>query len=423
MIDGMPWAPAFALGGILAPTDPLAASAIVRRLGAPRRVVTIIEGESLINDGTALVIYRAAVIAAVGGGFTLLEGGVEFVLGAAGGVGVGLIVGWVVAKVRKPLEDPPVEITISLATAYAAYLPAEAIGVSGVLAAVTAGIYLGWQAPKISSPTMRIQGRPVWEMLVFLLNAILFVLVGLQLPTAVSGLGDIAAPTLVGYSAAICATVVGVRLLWLNLVPLAAALLERSRGRDPLAKSWGERLVIGWSGMRGAVSLAAALALPLQTDSGAPFPKRDLIIFLAFSVILFTLLVEGLTLPTLIRRAGVCDDGAEEQREMVTARLHAAAAALERLEELAGEDWTREDTVNRVRGQFEYRRRRFVAARDGDDEAGFEEHSAAYQRLVRELLDAQRTSVVGLRNDGVISNEVMTQIERELDLEDSRLEI
>ena len=296
LIDGMPWAAAFALGGILAPTDPLASSAIIRRLGAPRRVVTIIEGESLINDGTALVIYRAAVVAAVGGGFTLLDGGLDFVVGAAGGVAVGLVVGWLVARIRKPLEDPPVEITISLATAYAAYLPAESIGLSGVLAAVTAGIYLGWQAPKIASPNMRIQGRPVWETLVFLLNALLFVLVGLQLPVAVGGLGDIGAATLAGYAAAICATVVGVRLLWLNVVPLSAALLERSRGRDPpgqilgradrdrLVRDAGRRLAGGGPGaaaedrQRCALSearpdhLPRLLGDPLHPGGRRPYP-------------------------------------------------------------------------------------------------------------------------------------------------------
>jgi CPA1 family monovalent cation:H+ antiporter len=182
-------------------------------------------------------------------------------------------------------------------------------------------------------------------------------------------------------------------------------------------------LIIAWSGMRGAVSLAAALALPLQIDAGTPFPHRDLIIFLAFSVIVFTILVQGLTLPWLLRRLKVCDDGQEEAEEEVQARLRAAAAALERLEELAGEDWTRDDTVDRVRRLYEYRQRRFSARRDGDDSDGIEDRSLAYQRLSRELYDAQRHALVDLRNRGEISNEVMTRIERELDLEDSRLEI
>jgi Na+/H+ antiporter len=423
LIDGMSWGAAFALGAIVAPTDPIAATEITRRLGAPRRVVTMIEGESLINDGTALVIYRSAVAAVVGGSFSLWSGGLDFVLAVFGGIAIGLLVGGAIAEVRRRIEDTPVEITISLATGYAAYLPAEAIGVSGVLAAVTAGIYLGWKAPEIASVTQRLQGRPVWELLQFLLNAVLFVLIGLQLPVVVGNLEGISTTTLIGYAAAICAAVVGMRLIWANTVPYLIRALDRRPQQRARRADWRTRLIIAWSGMRGAVSLAAALALPLHTDSGAPFPYRDLIIFLAFSVIVFTILVQGLTLPWLLRRLKVGDDGREEEEEELQARLRAASAALERLEELAGEDWTRDDTVDRVRRLYEYRQRRFSARRDGDDSDGIEDRSLAYQRLSRELYDAQRHALVDLRNRGVISNDVMTRIERELDLEDSRLEI
>ncbi|MEK6251580.1 MAG: Na+/H+ antiporter [Actinomycetota bacterium] len=423
LIDGMSWAAAFALGAIVAPTDPIAATAITKRLGAPRRIVTVIEGEALINDGTALVLYRSAVAAAVGGSFSLLSGGLDFIVSAAGGIAVGLVVGAAITEVRRRIEDTPVEITISLATGYAAYLPAEAIGVSGVLAAVTAGIYLGWMAPQIASVDQRLQGRPVWELLQFLLNAVLFVLIGLQLPSVVGDLSGISTATLVGYAAATCAAVVGVRLIWFNTMPYVIRALDRRPQQRARRADWRTRLIVAWAGMRGAVSLAAALALPLQTDAGAAFPQRNLIIFLAFSVILFTLVVQGLTLPWLLRRLKVCDDGREEQDEEVLARLHAAAAALERLEELAREDWTRDDTIERVRNAYEYRQRRFNALRDGDDSDGYEDRSISYQRLLRELLEAQRRAVVELRNSGEISNDVMTRVERELDLEDSRLEI
>jgi Na+/H+ antiporter len=423
LIDGMTWGAAFALGAILAPTDAIAATAITRRLGAPRRLVTIIEGESLINDGTALVIYRSAVAAVVGGSFSIWSGGLDFVLAVIGGVAVGLVVGWAIAEIRRRIEDPPVEITISLATGYAAYLPAEAIDVSGVLAAVTAGIYLGWKAPEIASVAQRLQGRPVWELLQFLLNAVLFVLIGLQLPIVVGNLEGISAITLVGYAAAICAAVVGVRLIWTNTMPYVVRALDRRPQQQARRLGWRTRQISAWAGMRGGVSLAAALALPLQTDAGEPFPQRDLIIFLAFSVILFTLVIQGLTLPWLMRRLRVGDDGREVEEEEVKARLHASAAALERLEELAAEDWTRDETVERVRRLYEYRQRRFSARRDGDDSDGIEDRSLAFQRLSRELYNAQRQAVVALRNSGEISNEVMTRIERDLDLEDSRLEI
>jgi monovalent cation/hydrogen antiporter len=423
LIDGMTWGAAFALGAIVAPTDPIAATAISRRLGAPRRLVNVIEGESLINDGTALVIYRSAVAAVVGGSFSIWSGGLDFVVAVIGGIGVGLLVGGLITEVRRRIEDTPVEITISLATGYAAYLPAEAIDVSGVLAAVTAGVYLGWKAPEIASVTQRLQGRPVWELLQFLLNAVLFVLIGLQLPIVVDNLDGISAATVAGYAAVVCATVVLIRLLWLNFITLAIRTLDRRPSQRARRSDWRVRVVSAWAGMRGAVSLAAALALPLQTDAGAPFPQRDLIIFLAFSVILFTLVVQGLTLPWLLRRLGVCEEGREEDEEEMEARLRAAGAALERLDELSAEDWTRDETVERVRGMYEYRQRRFSARRDGDDSDGIEDRSIAYQRLARELFNAQRQAVVEMRNRGEISNDVMMRIERELDLEDSRLEI
>jgi CPA1 family monovalent cation:H+ antiporter len=331
------------------------------------------------------------------------------------------VVGGAIAEVRRRIEDTPVEITISLATGYAAYLPAQAIGVSGVLAAVTAGIYLGWKAPEIASVNQRLQGRPVWELLQFLVNAVLFVLIGLQLPIVVDNLNGFSSATLLGYAAGVCAAVVGVRLIWFNTMPYVIRAFDRRPQQHARRVDWRTRMIVAWAGMRGAVSLAAALALPLHTDAGAAFPQRNLIIFLAVSVILFTLVVQGLTLPWLLRRLRVCDDGREEEDEEVLARLHASAAALERLEELAREDWTRDDTVDRLRRAYEYRQRRFNARRDGDDSDGYEDRSRSYQRLLRELLNAQRQAVVDLRNSGEISQDVMTRVERDLDLEDSRL--
>jgi CPA1 family monovalent cation:H+ antiporter len=422
LIDGLPWAAAFALGAVVSPTDPLAATTIARRLGAPRRVVSIVEGESLVNDATALVAYRLAVVAAVGGGFSAAEAGLRFLGGAAGGICVGLAVGWLIAAVRRRIDDPPVEVTISLFTGYAAYLPAEELGLSGVLAAVTAGIYMGWLAPHISSATMRMQGYAVWEFVVFLLNAVLFMLVGLQLPTVLDGLEGIAAVTLAGYAIAVCAVVVGARVIWLFTLPYVIRALDRRPQQLERRMPASLRLVVAWAGMRGAVSLAAALALPLETDAGAPFPERSLLVFLAYVVILFTLVVQGLTLPGLIRRLRVEEDGTEGEEER-TARIRAAEAALERLDRLSSEDWVREDTVARVRGVFEYRRRRFVAQAEELADDGYEHRSLAYQRILRELIEAQREVLVRMRNERLISNDVMHRIERELDLEESRLEI
>jgi monovalent cation/hydrogen antiporter len=422
LVDGLSWGAAFTLGAIVAPTDALAATAVARRLGAPRRLVTILEGESLINDATALVAYRIAVATAVGGGFVLWEAGLRFVAGVAGGVAMGLIVGWLVAGIRRRLEDPPAEILLSVVTGYAAYLPAERLGVSGVLAAVTAGLFIGWRAPELASPTTRLLAFSFWEILVYLLNAVLFVLVGLQLRPILEQVSGRSAATLLGLAALISAAVIAVRIAWGFSVPYLIRALDRRPSQVARRVGARQRLISGWSGMRGAVSLAAALALPLETRAGQPFPERDLILFLTFGVIFVTLVVQGLTLPALIRRLGVHDDGGEE-REELRARLGAADAALARLEELADEEWTRDDTVERLRGMYQFRRRRLKARAGYLEDDGVEGRSLAYQQLVRELLEAQRRAIVGLRNQGVISDPVMHRIERELDLEDSRLEI
>ena len=411
------WAVAFVLGAIVSPTDPLAATAIARRLGVPRRIVTVVEGESLVNDGTALVAYRFAVLAAGGAAFSLGEATLRFLLSAAGGVAIGLAVGWVVAEVRRRLDDTPVEITLSLVTGYAAYVPAEELELSGVLAAVTVGIYVGWRAPEISTANMRLQGFAVWELLVFLLNALLFILVGLQLPGILEDLAGRSELSLLGSALLVGGIVIGVRMLWMHTVPYLIRALDRRPSQRVRRSGWRERTIIGWSGMRGAVSLAAALAL-------APnFPERDLIVWLTFAVIFLTLVCQGLTLPPLIRRLGVCDDGAEE-REEIHARLESARAALARLDGLGAEEWTRDETVERMRGLYGYRLRRFsVRAGKVEDDEGIEDRSAAYQRMVHAVIDAQRATLVRLRNEGVISNDVMHRLERELDLEEARLEI
>lgn len=419
LIDGISWPAAFVLGAIVGPTDPVAASAIASRLGVPRRIVSVLEGEALVNDATALVAYRIAITATTSAiAFSLVDAAWEFAWKAAGGVAVGLVVGWIVAQVRRRLDDPLLENTIGLLTAYAAYVPAELLGVSAVLAAVTVGCYVGWQAPKISSPATRLQGYGMWELLQFLLNAFLFILIGLQLPTILAALEDTPPATLLGWAAAVSAAVVLVRLLWQWLMVFPIRWLDRRAVmRDRPRTRWQERTIVGWAGMRGAVSLAAALALP--TD----FPFRDEIVFLTFAVIFVTLVLQGLTLPPLIRKLRVLDDGSEEEREELKARLYATQAALVRIEELGGEDWTRDDTIERMRGAYEYRRRRLKARAGKIEDDGFEDRSSQYQSIVREVLEAQRAEIVRLRNAGTISNDVMHRIERELDLEDERLEI
>jgi CPA1 family monovalent cation:H+ antiporter len=418
LVEGLPWAAAFTLGAIVAPTDPLAATAIGRRLGVPRRLLTVLEGESLVNDASALVAYRIAVTVTVGGTtFVLWQAGLRFVVGVAGGVAVGLAVGWLAAQVRRRVDDPPAEIVLSVVTGYAAYLPADQLGVSGVLAAVTAGLYVGWRAPELASVPTRLLGFSFWEVLVYLLNAILFILVGLQLQPILGELSGRSTAVLLGQAALVSAVVIAVRIAWGFTVPYLVRAIDRRPSQVARRVGARERLVSGWCGMRGAVSLAAALALPLA------FPERDLIVFLTFGVIFSTLVVQGLTLPALIRRLGVHGDSVVEEREEIRARLEATAAALARLDELAAEDWTRDDTIERLRGLYDFRRRRLKARVGKIEDDGYEDRSLAYQRLVRELLEAQRRTIVRLRNQGTISSDVMRRIERDLDLEDSRLEI
>jgi monovalent cation/hydrogen antiporter len=416
---GLGWAEAFVLGAIVSPTDAVAPAEILRRIGAPHRLLTVIEGENLTNDWTALILYKVAVAAVVSGSFSLWEAGLKFVWSGVGGLLVGLLAGVVIREVRRRIDDPPIEITISLLSGYAAYLPAEEIGVSGVIAAVTVGIYMGWHTPELTTPVMRLQGVATWEVLTFLLNALLFLLVGLQLPTVIEGISANSTGELIGWGLLISAVVIVVRVIWQFTIVFLIRAVDRRESVRQRRSTWQQRLVIGWAGMRGSVSLAAALALPLTIDSGAAFPERDLIIFLTYTVLFATLVGQGLTLEPLIRRLGVEDDGSEE-REEVAARIRVAEAAIARVEELAGADWVREDTLERVRGLYDYRRRRFGAIGDGDG-AEYEERTGAYIRLMYELFDAQRDALIGLRNRGEISDEVRRRVERDLDLEESRL--
>ncbi len=420
VIDGMSWQVALTLGAIVSPTDAIAATSIGARLSVPRRFTTVIEGESLVNDATALIAYRFAVAAVVSGSFSALDAGWDFLWKAAGGVAIGVLVGFIVSNTRRMIDDAPTEIAISLVTPYFAYLPAEGAGVSAVLAAVVTGIYLGWLSPELITPQTRIQAFAFWEILTFVMNAALFALVGLALPDVIDGInGEYGAGQLALYGAAVAGAVIAMRFLSIYPVAMLGQIFNRQvkgTGRPgPLT------FLVAFAGMRGAVSLAAALALPLTVDGGAPFPMRDLVIFLTYVVILVTLVLQGLSLPWVIERLGleVTPDVDIESE----ARLKAAWAALSRLDELEDEAWTRQETVKRLRGQYEFRIRRFNARLDPDDDGDIEDGSLAFQRLRREVLNAERAEIIRMRNRGVINDEIMRRIERDLDLEDARLEI
>jgi CPA1 family monovalent cation:H+ antiporter len=421
-VIGLSWAGGFVLGAVVSPTDPIAATSIAHRLGVPRRAIAIVEGESLVNDGTALVLFRFAAAAVVAGSFSLVHAAGDFVWTVLGGIAVGLLVGRAIRFIRFRVDNPPLEVTIAFLTGYIAFLPAAALGVSGVLAVVTAGVYMGWHTPELTTVDTRLQGYGFWAIFNFLLNALLFGLVGLQLRPILDQLHGLSWQELVGYAALLWVVVVAIRYACGFPIAYVPRWLSRSlRERDP-TPPWQFIAFIGWAGMRGGVTLAAALAIPLETDAGVPFPDRALIVFLAFSIVLSTLLIQGLSLPAVVHLLKLERDDVDE-REDAKARIHAVDAGLARLEELVDEDWVHEDTAERMRGLYDFRRTRFGARLDGSDDGGIEARSQDYQRLRHELLDAERMAVVALRNEGRISEDVMQRVTRDLDLEESRLDV
>jgi CPA1 family monovalent cation:H+ antiporter len=436
-IPGLPWAAAFVLGAIVSPTDTVAASAIFERLRAPRRIVAVVEGESLLNDAAGLIGWRYAVAAVVVGSFSLWQAGLNFVFSGVGGVAIGLGLSWLLIQLQRRLQDPVIEITLTFLVPYGIYLAAQGVGVSGVLAVAAAGIYAGSRSTDLFSATTRIQAFAVWGTVLFVLNGLIFVLIGLQLPGVLSRLGGRSPAQLVAYAALISASVVAVRILWVYPAAYLPRLLSRRlRERDPYP-GWRNVAVVSWTGMRGVVSLAAALALPATVSGGGPFPGRDLILFLTFSVILSTLVVQGLSLPFLMRWLGVADDGEAARQEEADARTRAIDAAVARLDELAREDWTRDEAIAYMRAYYG-KRQHTVNARfgriDHEHQDGGHAHEPGrdhaqehrdgltmFNRLKQEMLNAERWTVLALRNQGTIGDDVQRRIERDLDLEEVRL--
>lgn len=421
-IPEMPWASAFVLGAIVSPTDSVAATSIAQRLGIPRRIVSIIEGESMVNDATGLVAYRFAVAAVVTGVFSLEAASLQFVIVSVGGIAIGFLIGWPVAWLHRHLDDASIEITITLLTPFAAYLLAETLNVSGVLAAVTTGLYVARQSSRIFSANTRLQAEAVWEMVIFLLNSLIFILIGLQLRGILDTLTNLSPITLIEYALLISLAVIVIRIIWVFSSTYLSRLLDPSlRTRDPYP-GWRNVVIVSWTGMRGGVSLAAALALPLFTNGGIPFPGRDLVIFLTFCVILSTLVVQGLTLAPLIHLLGLKDDGSTRSEEM-QARLAAMHAAVARIEELSKEDWVPPELAAHLRSHYEKKINGITAHFEGAEGGDNDGHLTVYQRLQEEILKAERSAIISMRDQRKIGDEVLHSIERELDLEEERLEV
>lgn len=420
LIPELPLAAGFVLGAIVSPPDAIAAIAVAERLRVPRRIVAVLEGESLVNDATALVAYRFASAAVVTGSVALGQITERFFLVAVGGIAIGLAIGFLTTWLQRKIDDPPIEICLSLLTPFAAYLPAERLGLSGVLAVVTAGLYHGWRLPEITSSSTRLQAGPVWEMIEFLLNGFIFILIGLQLPEVLETLASYSTLRLAWYGAAVSLAVILIRVIWVFPATYLPRLLSKSlRQRDPYP-AWQQVAIVAWTGMRGMVSLAAALAVPLTLQNGTPFPGRQLILFLTFTVILATLVLQGLTLPPLIRWLGVEDDGAIEKEER-SARLKANEAALARLDEIAKTEAADAAFLQHLRTEYEDRIRQLESftPESGGSQRGL--FSSDYDRLAHESLRVERATIIRLRNERVINDETLRRIQHDIDLAEARL--
>lgn len=407
---------AIVTGVIVAPTDTVSATSIFRRLGAPEELSTIIEGEGLTNDGSALVLYTGAVGTAVAGAVHPGHLAITFILDPLGGAALGFVIAWVMVRVRLRMNHPALEITISLATPYFTYAAADAAGISGVLATAVAGVYVGSRMSEIYSPGARLQAIAFLDVLVFLLNAVLFILVGIQLHRQVHWAQRRPVLDLLVVVSAVVAVIVVMRLIF----TLAGPTLAKLRGRAVSAGLWRERVVVGWAGMRGGVSLAAALAIPLRCADGTPFPDRDLVIVIAGAVVLVTLIMQGVTLPRLVHRLGLRPE--DFRSEETQARLRAARAALNWLDKRGGGT---DVAAESARALYEARVRRLhVTARSREEasevESGVDELES-YVALRLQLLSVERSEVLNLRREGVITASVLRSLERGLDLEESRL--
>lgn len=421
LAPALPLSAAFVLGAIVSPPDAVAASAIAQRLRLPKRMVIILEGESLVNDATALVAYKFALAAVVTGSFSLAEAGRDFLLVVAGGIAIGLVVGWVFARLLRWVRDDLIDIVLLLIAPYVAFVGADAVHVSGVLATVAAGIWLGALGPELLSASTRLAGQSFWRMLVFLLNGAVFMLIGLELPEVMKSLHDHSWEELLRNAALIGAVVIVTRIIWVYPgAYLPRWLSARIRAREP-RPSRRQVMVFGWCGMRGVVSLAAALAVPYALPNGTEFPGRDLILFFTFCVILMTLVGQGLTLPWLIRRLGVSVTETDTEIER-TARKAATHAALARIEEFAAEQRFTEQAVAVVTASYQERLHHLdddLAEAMGWSPA--RQRSIESRRLRREALAAERRQLIALHRQHRLSKELLYKLQHELDLEETRL--
>lgn len=419
---GLSWPVAFVLGAIVSPPDAAAATSVMEHMKLPGRVVTILEGESLVNDASSLVLYKVAVAAVVTGAFSLGDALLNFAVASVGGILLGWALGWLAVRFsKKIMETGAVFILISFLTSFGAYLLGEAIGVSGVLTVVALGIYLGQNLAQRQSPQLRMANASVWNTVIFLFNGLIFILIGLQLRNILEELRNDSVWVLVGQAALVCLTVIVVRFVWVfPATYLSRFFSAKLRARDP-SPPWQSVVIIAWTGMRGVVSLAAALSLPLLTEQNTPFPDRDLVIFLTFCVIFVTLVFQGLTLPFIIRWLAIPEDK-QPQEEEALARLAAAQAGNNRLAELARQHMIPEQALTKLQHGYDKRIQRYSLLKQGEVDQDLALMYDKYQQLQQELMLAEFAAVLKLRDEGAINDVTLRLVQRDFDLQQIQLE-
>ena len=420
---GFTWQLGFVLGAIVSPPDAVAPLSIARRLHLPRRIVVILEGEGLANDETALILYRFAVAAVLGGTFSLAHAVGEFAASLVGELMWGMAVGWMMLRLRRWVRDPRIEIMLSVLTPFAAYWPPEFLGGSGVLATVTAGLYISWNGQRLISAPTRLQGIFFWNFLIYVIEGLIFLLTGLQAHALVSGLKTHALSDLAVSGAIVSAVVIVTRFVWMYPATYLPRMLSASiRSRDP-SPPWQWPTILAFTGVRGIVSLAAALAIPLTVADGAPFPQRDWILVLAFVVVLVTLVGQGLTLPWVVRALGLANAGLREREEQRVEEFQARGAAIEaaahRLDALAADPAVPADIIARLRAHHRYRLEQ-IKMRNCDN-AQQRRRIAQGDALELELIAAERDLINGKYRNGTLKDETRRRLEHELDLRDAQL--
>jgi Na+/H+ antiporter len=417
---GLPWSIGFLLGAIVAPPDVVAPLAIARKLGLPRRILVVLEGEGLANDATALILYRFAVVAISTGMFSLPKAAGTFVAIVGGELLFGLAVGWLSLRARHHARDPQVEITLSLITPYVAYWVPEHFGGSGVISTVACGLYMSWNGPLLISSATRLQGIFFWDLVIYLIEGLLFLLTGFQMRLLFEKSKTFPLDDILLATALVAVMVIIARFAWVYPATYLPRLLKRVRERDP-SPPWQWVFVISFTGVRGAVSLAAALALPFTLPTGEDFPYRDLILFVSFGVIFITLVGLGLGLPLVVRWLGVAQAGraehlAEHESE-IAARREALAAALKSLDAITDDRELSDEVVKLLRARHDIRANQLPDSLDPDAH----DVSAEGTELTRELIRAERKFIHVLLRDGKITDEIRRRIERDLDLEEASL--